>query len=47
MSEKKSFQVGLIRVLTSEDQDFVDLHGRMIMEHFPGIEVESRCIPDQ
>ena len=47
MSEKKPFQVGLIRVLTSEDQDFVDMHGRVILDHFPGIEVESRCIPDQ
>ncbi|MBR3367730.1 MAG: hydantoin racemase [Lachnospiraceae bacterium] len=41
------FQVGLIRVLTSEDQDFVNMHGRQIMDAYPGIEVESRCIPDQ
>ncbi len=45
--EKKAFQVGLIRVLTSDDQNFIDMHGRVIMDHFPGIEVESRCIPDQ
>lgn len=45
--EKKPFQVGLIRVLTSDDQNFTDMHGRVIMNHFPGIEVESRCIPDQ
>lgn len=44
---KKAFQVGLIRVLTSENQDFVNMHGNIIMENFPGIEVESRCIPDQ
>ena len=45
--EKKPFQVGLIRVLTSDDQHFVDMHGQIIMDHFPGIQVESRCIPDQ
>lgn len=44
---ERKFKVGLIRVLTSEDQDFVDMHGKIIMEHFPGIEVESKCIPDQ
>lgn len=46
-TECKPFRVGLIRVLTSDDQDFIDMHGRVIMEHFPGLEVISRCIPDQ
>ena len=41
------FQVGLIRVLTSDDQSFVDMHGKVIMEHYPSLTVESRCIPDQ
>lgn len=45
--EKKPFRVGLIRVLTSDDPHFVDMHGQIIMDHFPGIQVESRCIPDQ
>jgi len=44
---KDKFRVGLIRVLTSDDQDFVNIHGNIIMEHFPGIEVISKCIPDQ
>ena len=35
--EKKLFQVGLIRVLTSDDPHFVDMHGQIIMDHFPGI----------
>ena len=43
----KNFEIGLIRVLTSDDQHFVDTHGRQIMENFPGLNVESRCIPDQ
>ncbi|MCC8025176.1 MAG: aspartate/glutamate racemase family protein [Clostridium sp.] len=44
---EKKFTVGVIRVLTSEDQNFVDLHGRIIEEHFPGIKCISKCIPDQ
>ena len=43
----EKFRIGLIRVLTSEDQEFVDMHGKVIMDHFPGLTVESRCIPDQ
>lgn len=43
----KEFQVGVIRVLTSDDPDFVGLHGRIIEEHFPGIHCVSKCIPDQ
>lgn len=41
------FRVGVIRVLTSEDPDFVHMHGRIIEEHFPGIRCISKCIPDQ
>ena len=43
----KKFKIGLIRVLTSDDQVFVDTHGRFLEEKFPNLEVESRCIPDQ
>lgn len=42
-----TFKVGLIRVLTTEDQDILQAHGNMIMDRFPGIEVETKCIPDQ
>lgn len=41
------FQVGVIRVLTSDDQDFVDMHGKVIEARFPGIRCISKCIPDQ
>ena len=41
------FHVGVIRVLTSDDQDFIDLHGKVIEAHFPGIRCVSKCIPDQ
>ena len=32
-----AFKVGLIRVLTTEDQEVLQSHGRVIMENFPGI----------
>ncbi|GAA0794710.1 aspartate/glutamate racemase family protein [Faecalicatena orotica] len=43
----ETFKVGLIRVLTTEDQEVLLAHGKTIMEIFPGIEVETKCIPDQ
>ena len=38
--------VGIIRVLTSDDQQFVDTHGRILADQF-GLEYVARCIPDQ
>ena len=43
----RKFRVGVIRVLTSDDPEFVSMHGRFIEEHYPGIECVSKCIPDQ
>ena len=43
----KKFTVGVIRVLTSDDPEFVGMHGRFIEEHYPGICCVSKCIPDQ
>lgn len=40
-------RVGLIRVLTTTDMDLLNLHGKLIMECFPQLEVTSACIPDQ
>lgn len=42
-----TFKVGLIRVLTTDNQEVLQAHGKVIMQKFPGIEVETRCIPDQ
>lgn len=42
-----TFKVGLIRVLTTENQEVLLAHGKVIMDKFPGIEVETKCIPDQ
>ena len=43
----KKFKVGLIRVLTTENEEVLQSHGRQIMEYFPELEVETKCIPDQ
>ena len=44
---KNPFKIGLIRVLTTENQEVLEAHGKQIMEHFPGLVVETKCIPDQ
>ncbi len=41
------YRVGLIRVLTIEDEEALNLHGKIIEEAFPEIKVISRCIEDQ
>ena len=41
------YKVGLIRVLTIEDEGFLNIHGKIIEEAFPEIRVISRCIEDQ
>ncbi|MFY9321285.1 MAG: aspartate/glutamate racemase family protein, partial [Bacillota bacterium] len=38
-------RIGLIRVLTTDDPEVLGLHGRLIMDAFPDLEVVSRCIP--
>ncbi len=44
---KKSFEIGLIRVVTLEDNQLLNLHGKIIEDNFPGLKVESKCLPDQ
>ena len=43
----KTYKVGLIRVLTTEDEELLQLHGKLIESYFPMFQVVSRCIPDQ
>ncbi|HEX9017393.1 MAG TPA: aspartate/glutamate racemase family protein [Chloroflexota bacterium] len=38
--------VGVIRVLTTDDPDFLSAHGRIIERRF-GLKTVNRCIPDQ
>jgi allantoin racemase len=34
-------------VITSDDDEFIKMHGKLMMHSFPNLEVDSRCIPDQ
>ncbi len=40
-------RLGIIRVLTTQDEGLLNAHGRLIENHFPQFETLSRCIPDQ
>ncbi len=40
-------KIGLIRVLTTKDENLLGAHGRLVESRFPELEVESRCIDDQ
>ncbi len=40
-------RIGLIRVLTTSDEETLQSHGRILMRLFPEWEVLSACIPDQ
>lgn len=41
------FKVGIIRVLTTENEDLLNAHGKIIEKVFPQLTVDSRCIPNQ
>ncbi|ACS89626.1 aspartate/glutamate racemase family protein [Thermococcus sibiricus] len=43
----KKYTVGLIRVLTIQDEELLNLHGKLIEKAFPELKVISRCIEDQ
>ena len=40
-------RIGLIRVVTLQDEKEVGRHGRLLQDNFPDLEVVSRCIPGQ
>lgn len=40
-------RAGVIRVLTTRDEELLNLHGKLISRFFPQIETVSVCIPDQ
>lgn len=40
-------RAGVIRVLTTQDEELLSLHGRLISRFFTQIETVSACIPDQ
>ncbi len=39
-------RIGLVRVLTTSDTSLLQSHARGIMQHFPSLEITSRCIAD-
>lgn len=42
-----NFNVGLIRVLTTDDEEILNAHGRIIEKYFPMLKVGSKCILNQ
>lgn len=43
----KKYNVGLIRVVTLDDRELLDLHGEIIESYYPNLKVVSKSIPDQ
>lgn len=43
----KKVKVGIIRVLTTQDQDVLYAHERILRERFDSFEIETSCIPGQ
>ena len=41
---KNCYKAGLIRVITIPDAEVAGIHGRLIMEKFPNMTVEMKCI---
>jgi len=40
-------KIGLIRVISFEDEKLIELHGRLIEKYFPSLQLISRCIKNQ
>ncbi|WP_175059170.1 aspartate/glutamate racemase family protein [Thermococcus sp. 2319x1] len=43
----KTYAIGLIRVLTIQDEELLNAHGKIIEEAFPELKVVSKCIENQ
>ncbi|MCG8500940.1 MAG: aspartate/glutamate racemase family protein [Firmicutes bacterium] len=41
------YKIGVLRVLTTDDQKALNLHGRLLEKYFPQFRTETRCIPEQ
>jgi hypothetical protein len=40
-------ELGVIRVISSANQESTDVHGRLIEAAYPGVHTASICLPDQ
>lgn len=43
----KKIRIGLVRVITLEESDLLNVHARILSDYYPNIEAVSFCIPDQ
>jgi len=43
----RRYRVGLVRVVTLKDEEVLNKHGKVLMELFPELEIDSKCIEDQ
>lgn len=44
---EKKFKIGLIRVLTTENEEVLLAHERQLKSYFPQLQIETKFIPDQ
>lgn len=45
--EMQKIKIGLIRVVSFEDKELIGLHGKLIEDNFPSLQLISRCIKNQ
>lgn len=43
----KSYNIGLVRVVSFPEGDLLNLHGKIVENYYPMLKVTSKCIPDQ
>jgi Asp/Glu/hydantoin racemase len=43
----KAIKIGLIRVLTSNDEKILNAHSKLLQSCFDNFDIETKCIPDQ
>jgi len=43
----QKIKIGLIRTLSVKDKRVADIHGRLIEEHFPSLQIISKCVKNQ
>lgn len=43
----KTYNIGLIRVVSFKDQELLNLHGEIIEKHYPNLKVTSKAISEQ
>lgn len=44
---EKNYKIGILRVLTTDDEEILLSHQKILEEYFTEFRIETRCIPDQ